>query len=239
MRHDNRTHDQLREIKITRHYTKHAGGSVLIQTGDTMVLCTATIENRVPPFLKGSGSGWLTAEYDMLPTSTHDRKRRGVTRGKPDGRTLEIQRLIGRSLRQAIDLTVIGERTIWIDCDVLQADGGTRTASINGAYIALCDLVNSMAEAENFAVNPIITQVAAISVGIVGEQPLLDLCYIEDASAEVDMNIVMDQNLNIIEIQGTGEGRAFSKAELDKLYGLAQSGIAEIIQLQKYSLEEN
>ncbi len=235
MRHDNRTNNQLRPIKITRHYTKHAGGSVLIQTGDTMVLCTATIENRVPPFLKGTGSGWLTAEYDMLPTSTHDRKRRAVTRGKQDGRTLEIQRLIGRSLRQSIDLTVIGERTIWVDCDVLQADGGTRTASINGAYIAVCDLINNLMKTEDFAVNPMISQVAAISVGIVGNQALLDLCYIEDSAADVDMNVVMDQNLNIIEIQGTGEGRAFNKAEFDQLYDLARAGIAEIIQLQRDS----
>ncbi len=235
MRHDNRTNTQLRPIKITRHYTKHAGGSVLIQTGDTMVLCTATIENRVPPFLKGTGSGWLTAEYDMLPTSTHDRKRRAVSRGKQDGRTLEIQRLIGRSLRQSIDLTVIGERTIWVDCDVLQADGGTRTASINGAYIAVCDLINNLMKAEDFAVNPIISQVAAISVGIVNGQALLDLCYVEDSAADVDMNVVMDQNLDIIEIQGTGEGRAFNKAEFDKLYDLARAGIAEIIKLQKDS----
>ncbi len=238
MRSDGRTDDQLRPIKITRPFTKHAAGSVLIETGQTMLLCTATLENRVPPFLRGSGSGWLTAEYDMLPSSTEERKRRSVTRGKPEGRTLEIQRLIGRSLRRAVDLTVIGERTIWIDCDVLQADGGTRTAAINGAYLALCDLLNDLAKAENFAVDPIIAQVAAISVGIVDERPLLDLCYVEDAAAAVDMNIVMDQNFNTIEIQGTGEERSFSKAELDQLYNLAEKGIAEIMQIQRRELED-
>ncbi len=233
MRTDGRMYDQLRTINIKRNYTKHADGSVLIQTGDTMVLCTATLENRVPPFLKGSGSGWLTAEYDMLPGSTQDRKRRGVTRGRPDGRSLEIQRLIGRSLRQAVDLTVIGERTIWIDCDVLQADGGTRTASINGAYIALCDLLAELQRREKFAVSPLLSQVAAISVGIVRDEPLLDLCYVEDSAAEVDMNVVMDDKLNVIEIQGTGEGRAFTKREFDQMYRLAESGIADILEIQR------
>ncbi len=238
MRNDKRAANQLRPIKIKRNYTKHAGGSVLIQTGETMLLCTATIDNRVPTFLRGSGSGWLTAEYDMLPSSTIERKRRAVSRGKPEGRTLEIQRLIGRSLRRAVDLTVIGERTIWIDCDVLQADGGTRTAAINGAYIALADLLRDLATREQFAVDPLIAQVAAISVGIVNDEPLLDLCYIEDSSAAVDMNIVMDQDLNTIEIQGTGEGRAFSKRELDQLHDLAAAGIADILTIQRQCLEE-
>ncbi len=227
----------LRPVEIEKNYTMHAHGSVLVKAGGTMVLCTAMVENKVPYFLKGQNQGWITAEYSMLPSSTQERKARAISRGKQDGRTMEIQRLIGRSLRAAVDLNKLGERTIWIDCDVLQADGGTRTASITGAYVALHEAINKLLADEELKVNPLKTQIAAVSVGIVDNEPMLDLCYIEDSKAEVDMNFVMDEHLNIVEIQGTGEGRNFSKIELDKLYDLAETGIKQLFEVQKKALE--
>lgn len=238
MRLDLRKTDQLRPIQITRNFTKYAPGSVLIKSGETVVLCSATVEQRVPPFLKGQNSGWLTAEYSMLPSSTQERKRRELSRGKPEGRTMEIQRLIGRSLRAVVDLEKLGEHTIWIDCDVIQADGGTRTASITGAYVALCDAVNSMLEAGQIKENPITSQIAAVSVGIVDEQAMLDLCYVEDSHAEVDANFVMTDQLEIVEIQGTAEGRSFNKTELDNMYQLAEVGIKQLLNYQQSALGE-
>lgn len=237
MRSDNRKNDALRNIKVTRNYTKYAEGSVLMEFGDTKVLCTASIEDKVPPFLKGTGEGWITSEYNMLPRSTHTRKPRDISKLKVDGRTMEIQRLIGRSLRSVVDLKALGERTIWIDCDVLQADGGTRTTSINGAFIALVDAVNKIHRETPFNSYPIRNFVSAISVGIVGEDKLLDLCYEEDSHAVVDMNVVMTDEGQYIEIQGTGEERPFSRADLNELLALAEKGAKQVLQAQKNALK--
>ncbi|WBW98825.1 ribonuclease PH [Oceanirhabdus sp. W0125-5] len=229
---NNRSNSDIREVSIQTNYTKHAEGSVLIAFGDTKVLCTAMIEDKVPPFLKGSGEGWITCEYRMLPSSTITRKPRASSKGKVDGRTMEIQRLIGRSLRSVVDLSALGERTIWIDCDVLQADGGTRTTSINGAYIALCHAVNKLIEDGSLKKSPINGQVAAISVGIVDGEPLSDLCYEEDSSATVDMNLVMTSKGEFIEIQGTGEERPFTKDELSQLMSIGEESIKKVIDIQ-------
>lgn len=237
MRIDGRKNDAHRNIRITRNYTKYAEGSVLMEFGDTKVLCTASIEEKVPPFLKGTGEGWITCEYNMLPRSTNTRKPRDISKLKIDGRTMEIQRLIGRSLRSVVDLKAIGERTIWIDCDVIQADGGTRTTSINGAFIALVDAVNKIHKETPFQAYPIRNFVAAISVGIVGQEKLLDLCYEEDSHAVVDMNVVMTDEGQFIEVQGTGEERPFSRADLDELLTLAEKGIKQIITTQKNTLK--
>ena len=236
MRPSGRNADQLRNIALTRHYTKHAEGSVLVEFGDTKVLCTASVEARVPPFLKGKGSGWVTAEYGMLPRSTGSRMRREANAGKQGGRTLEIQRLIGRSLRAAIDTEALGEHTITVDCDVIQADGGTRTASITGGYVALCDAVESLIKKRAIKKNPIYGSVAAISVGIFDGEAVLDLDYIEDSQAETDMNVVMNEAGGFIEVQGTAEGHAFSADELNSMLALARKGIEEIIALQRESL---
>jgi len=237
-RSDGRTPDQLRPISITRHYQRHAEGSVLICCGDTHVICSASISNSVPPFLKGKGQGWLTAEYGMLPRSTSTRMDREAARGKQSGRTQEIQRLIGRSLRAAIDLTQLGERTIHIDCDVIQADGGTRTASITGAYIALHDAVQHLLDTQQLAQSPLQNQVAAISVGIVNGIPVLDMNYEEDARCDTDMNVVMTSQGKLIEIQGTAEGNAFSRQEMHQLLDLAEQGIQQLIDLQRQSQEK-
>ncbi len=232
MRPSGRNNDQLRNIQIKRNYTRHAEGSVLIECGDTHVICNASVENRVPGFLKGKGSGWVTAEYGMLPRSTSSRMRREANAGKQGGRTMEIQRLIGRSLRACIDTKKLGERTITLDCDVIQADGGTRTASISGAYVALADAVQSLLDDGILNENPIHCQVAAISAGVYKGQPVLDLDYAEDSSAETDMNIVMDSNGGFIEIQGTAEGVSFNRDELNDMLDLARKGINEIFSLQ-------
>jgi ribonuclease PH len=233
MRIDGRKNDQLRPVKITRNYIKHAEGSVLIEVGDTKVICTASIEDKVPPFLKGHGEGWITCEYNMLPRSTQTRKPRDISRLKIDGRTMEIQRLIGRALRSAVDLKAIGEKTIWIDCDVIQADGGTRTSSISGAFVALVDAVNKLHKHTSFEVYPIRNFVSAVSVGIVKDTKILDLCYLEDSSAKVDMNIVMTDEGEFIEVQGTGEESPFSRKDLDELLALGEKGNKQMIQIQK------
>ena len=237
MRSDGRKNDQVRHAKITRNYIKHAEGSVLIEVGDTKVICTASIEEKVPPFLKGTGEGWITAEYNMLPRSTSTRKPRDISRLKIDGRTMEIQRLIGRALRSVVDLKALGEKTIWIDCDVLQADGGTRTTSITGSFVALVDAVNKLHQKKPFNVYPIRHFVSAVSVGIVGEEKVLDLCYEEDHVAKVDMNVVMTEEGEFIEIQGTGEAGPFSRKELDELLNLAEKGAKQMIQAQKDALK--
>ena len=231
-RHDNRAPDSLRPVIITRGYTKHAEGSVLIEFGDTKVLCTASVLDKVPPHKKGSGEGWVTAEYGMLPRSTHTRSDREAARGKQSGRTQEIQRLIGRALRSVVDLSKLGERTIQIDCDVIQADGGTRTASITGAYVALADAVAWLHAQGKITQSPIIDSVAAISVGVVGGVPMLDLDYNEDSNCDTDMNVVMTGKGGFVEIQGTAEGVPFSSEELNALLALAQKGIAQLGQLQ-------
>ena len=231
-----RSANALRPVTITRHYTKHAEGSVLIEFGDTKVLCTATVESGVPGFLRGSGQGWLTAEYGMLPRSTHTRSAREAAKGKQSGRTQEIQRLIGRSLRAIVDMRALGERTITFDCDVLQADGGTRTASITGAYVALADAVAAMRKKGDLKVDPLHGQVAAVSVGICGGVPVLDLDYREDSDAETDMNVVMNDGGAFIEVQGTAEGHAFRRNELDALLDLAAGGCLELIALQRAAL---
>ncbi len=232
MRYDGRQPDELRPVTITPNFTETAGGSVLITWGGTRVLCTAMLEAGTMPFLKDTGRGWLTAEYAMLPSSTLTRKKR-ESAGKPDGRSTEIKRLIGRSLRAAIDEEKLGENTIWIDCDVLQADGGTRTASITGSYVALVLGVKKWLAAGLIPEDPIVHQIAAVSVGIVGGQPVLDLPYKEDSGADVDMNLVMNEEGAFIEVQGTGEGRAFSEAELAALISLGKKGIAELMEKQK------
>ncbi|NLM36377.1 MAG: ribonuclease PH [Clostridiales bacterium] len=237
MRVDGRRNDALRQINITRNYTKYAEGSVLIEFGDTKVLCTASIEDKVPPFLKGSGEGWITSEYNMLPRATQVRKPRDISKLKVDGRTMEIQRLIGRALRSVVDLKALGERTIWIDCDVIQADGGTRTTSINGAFVALVDAVNKIHRVTPFDTYPIRNFVTAVSVGIVGQSKLLDLCYEEDSKAVVDMNVVITDEGEFIEVQGTGEERPFSRKDLDELLDLAEKGSKHIIQAQKNALK--
>jgi len=228
--------DQLRAIRITRQYTKHAEGSVLIECGDTKVICTASIEDKVPGFLKGKGQGWLTAEYGMLPRSTHSRMDREAARGKQSGRTQEIQRLIGRSLRAAFDLQAFGERTLHLDCDVIQADGGTRTASITGAMVAAYDAFSTLVERGVLDAVPVKHFVAAISVGVYQGTPVLDLDYIEDAGCDTDMNVVMTEQGHFIEVQGTAEGAAFDRAGMDRLLDLAQAGIADLVRLQKQSL---
>jgi ribonuclease PH len=237
MRPSNRAPDEMRDIKFTRNFTKHAEGSVLVEFGHTRVLCTATVEEKVPRFLKGKGKGWVTAEYGMLPRSTNTRMGREAARGKQGGRTLEIQRLIGRSLRAAVDLEALGERTITLDCDVIQADGGTRTASITGACVALCDAINNLIQQGLLKQNPIRNLVASISVGIYQGVPVLDLDYAEDSNAETDMNVVMDENGQFIEIQGTAEGKTFSMDEMMAMTELARTGIAEIVSHQKQALE--
>jgi ribonuclease PH len=237
MRIDGRKNDQIRNVKITRNYTKYAEGSVLVESGDTKVICTASIEEKVPIFLKGKGEGWITCEYNMLPRSTQVRKPRDISKGKIDGRTMEIQRLIGRALRSVVDLKALGEKTIWIDCDVIQADGGTRTASISGAFVALVDAVNKMHKKSSFNIYPVRSFVSAVSVGIVNNEKLLDLCYEEDSNAMVDMNVVLTDKNEFIEIQGTGEQRPFSRDELNELLDLAEKGAKHIIDVQKNSLK--
>ena len=226
----------LRPITITRSFTKHAEGSVLIEFGDTKVLCTASVLEKVPPHQKGSGEGWVTAEYGMLPRSTHTRSDREAARGKQSGRTQEIQRLIGRAMRSVFDLKRLGERTIHLDCDVLQADGGTRTAAITGAYVAARDAVNRLLHQKLITSDPIIDSVAAISVGIYQGVPVLDLDYAEDSDCDTDMNVVMTGRGGMIEVQGTAEGAPFSRSELDALLNLAQVGIEELTRIQKNAL---
>lgn len=238
MRLDGRQFDQLRIVKIERNYIKHAEGSVLISVGDTRVICTATIEERVPPFLRNSDKGWITAEYSMLPRATQVRNVRESAKGKLGGRTMEIQRLIGRALRSVVDLKQLGERTIWIDCDVIQADGGTRTASITGAFVAMVDALATMVEKEILPALPIRDFLAATSVGVVKGKNCLDLCYVEDSTALVDMNIVMTGEGKYIEIQGTGEENPFSREQLNDLLALGEKGIQELISLQKEALGE-
>lgn len=233
---DNRKTDEKRPVKIVRNYLKYAEGSVLIEVGNTKVICTASIDEKVPPFLKGMGEGWITSEYGMLPRSTQVRKPRESTKGKVDGRTMEIQRLIGRALRSVVDLKALGERTVWVDCDVIQADGGTRTASITGAFIALVDAVNKVYSETQFARYPITDYIAAISVGIINGEKMLDLCYEEDSNAQVDMNLVMTQAGEFVEIQGTGEERPFSRDDMNKLLELGEKGIKELIEIQKEAL---
>lgn len=232
----NRAADQLRPVRITRGYTIHAEGSVLIEFGDTRVLCTASVEEKVPGHKKGSGEGWVTAEYGMLPRATHTRGDREAARGKQSGRTQEIQRLIGRSMRAVFDLKKLGERTIHLDCDVLQADGGTRTAAITGAFVAAQDAVNKLLASGKLAATPIIGPVAAISVGIVQGTPLLDLEYTEDSACDTDMNVVMTGAGHYVEVQGTAEGVAFTRAEMDALLRLAEKGIAELVVMQQKAL---
>ena len=232
-----RAPDQLRPVRFTRAHGKHAEGSVLIEFGDTQVLCTASVEESVPQFLRGKNQGWITAEYGMVPRATHTRTAREAARGKQSGRTQEIQRLIGRSLRAVADLRALGERTVTLDCDVLQADGGTRTASITGAYVALARACARLVERRLIAANPLHGQVAAVSVGIVGGMPVLDLDYAEDSQAETDMNVVMNNGGAFIEIQGTAEGHAFRRHELDALLNLAAGGIGELLALQAQALD--
>ncbi|WP_298931510.1 ribonuclease PH [uncultured Ramlibacter sp.] len=231
-----RAADQLRPIRITRGFTIHAEGSVLIEFGDTRVLCTASVEDRVPPHKRGSGEGWVTAEYGMLPRATHTRSDREAARGKQSGRTQEIQRLIGRSMRAVFDLKALGERTIHLDCDVLQADGGTRTAAITGAFVAAQDAVNKLLADKKLTASPITGPVAAVSVGIVQGLPLLDLEYIEDVACDTDMNVVMTGAGHFVEVQGTAEGVAFTRTEMDELLRLAEKGIAELVLLQQRAL---
>lgn len=236
-RFDGRQFDELRPVKITRRYTEIPEGSVLIEIGKTKVLCTASIEERVPPFQKGTGSGWVTAEYSMLPRATGIRNQREATKGKLGGRTMEIQRLIGRALRSVVDFSKLGERTIWLDCDVLQADGGTRTASITGAYVALVDAVNFLLHNNIVAENPLTDSIAAVSVGKVDGEAVVDLSYEEDSKAEVDMNIVMTGSGKFVELQGTAEGEAFDRSDLDKFLALGELGIRKLLQEQKAALE--
>ncbi len=238
MRPDGRKYDELRDITITRNYLKSAEGSVLIEMGDTKVLCAASIENKVPPFLRDTNRGWVTGEYAMLPRSTDTRTVRESARGKIGGRTHEIQRLIGRSMRSVVDLDALGERTIWLDCDVIQADGGTRTASITGAYVALKDAVSFAMENKLIGVQPVKDYVAAISVGIIDGEVRLDLPYVEDSNAEVDMNVVMTGAGKFIEVQGTAETNPFSSDNLQEMLGLAESGIKKLIAIQKEVLGE-
>jgi len=236
IRSHNRSASQIRPIQITKNFTKHADGSVLIAYGDTKVICTATINESVPSFLKGKNQGWLTAEYGMLPGSTNERVQREAVRGKQSGRTMEIQRLIGRSLRAVVDLSRLGERTLQIDCDVIQADGGTRTASITGAFVALHEAVSRLIDRQAIEVSPILDHVAAVSVGIYQGVPVLDLDYQEDSACDTDMNIIMTGNNGIVEIQGTAEGTAFNRAELNQMLNLAEKGIQELITIQKTTL---
>jgi ribonuclease PH len=236
MRPSNRSPGQLRAIAITRRYTKHAEGSVLIECGDTKVICTASVDEKVPPHQKGTGQGWVTAEYGMLPRSTGSRMAREAAKGKQTGRTQEIQRLIGRSLRAVVDLKKLGERTLQIDCDVIQADGGTRTASITGAFVALHDAVSGLVSKGLIAESPLIDFVAAVSVGVYRGAPVLDLDYAEDSECDTDMNVVMTGAGNFVEIQGTAEGHAFTRAEMDQMLRLAEDGIAQLVEKQRRAL---
>lgn len=236
MRSDGRKNDQMREVRITRGFLKTSEGSALIEMGDTKVICSATIEEKVPPFLKDQKRGWVTAEYGMLPRSTQTRMMRESVAGKVGGRTHEIQRLIGRVLRSVVDLSALGERTIWIDCDVIQADGGTRTASITGAFLCVVDALDFALNRGLISTNPLCGHLAAVSVGMVGGEPRLDLCYEEDSSADVDMNIVMTDGGRFVEIQGTAERDPFSREDLNSLLALAEKGIRELISLQKKHL---
>ena len=238
MRPSGRTADQLREVKITREYTMHAEGSVLVEFGNTKVICTASVDRGVPRFLKGSGQGWVTAEYGMLPRSTTERMGREAARGKQGGRTLEIQRLIGRSLRAAVDMKKLGENTINIDCDVIQADGGTRTASITGACVALVDAIRHMQRRKMIKTDPLVQLIASVSVGMYKGSPVLDLDYPEDSNADTDMNVVMTEEGGFIEIQGTAEAAPFSQNEMTAMLALAKSGIDELVVLQKKALNE-
>ena len=237
MRPSQRKPDQLRAIRITRHYTKHAEGSVLIECGDTKVICTASVEERVPPHKRGSGEGWVTAEYGMLPRSTGERMQREAAKGKQSGRTQEIQRLIGRSLRAVVDLGKLGERTITLDCDVIQADGGTRTASITGSFVALHDAVSGLMKKGLVKENPLREAVAAISVGIYEGMPVLDLDYVEDSACDTDMNVVMLGSGHFVEVQGTAEGHPFSREEMDTLLELAKHGIGQLVEMQQKALQ--
>ncbi|MEK6734973.1 MAG: ribonuclease PH [Pseudomonadota bacterium] len=236
MRSHNRNPAQIRPVKITRHYTKHADGAILIECGDTKVICTASVSEQVPSFLKGKGQGWLTAEYGMLPCSTNERMQREAARGKQSGRTMEIQRLIGRALRSIVDLRKLGERTIQIDCDVIQADGGTRTASITGAFVALHDAMENLLYKQLIEASPLLDHVAAISVGMHQGMPILDLDYEEDSSCDTDMNVVMTGKLGMVEVQGTAEGTPFSREELATMLDMAQQGIQELVAIQKSAL---
>ena len=238
MRPSGRQPSELRAVKITRGYTKHAEGSVLVEFGDTKVICTASVEARVPRFLKGKGRGWVTAEYGMLPRSTTDRMGREAARGKQGGRTLEIQRLIGRSLRAAVDLEALGERMIAIDCDVIQADGGTRTASITGACVALVDAISYLREQDLLDKNPLVNMIASVSVGVFQGTPVLDLDYAEDSNAETDMNVVMNDKGGFIEVQGTAEGDAYSRDELNAMLDLADQGIRQLLEIQQAALSD-
>jgi ribonuclease PH len=234
LRHDGRRPDQLRPVTITRDYLRHPEGSVLVEFGDTKVICTASLEDKVPPFLKGQGKGWVTSEYGMLPRSTNTRMNR--ERGGPSGRSQEIQRLVGRSLRSVVEMAKLGERTVWVDCDVIQADGGTRTAAITGAFVAVADAIARLVKTGALPGSPIRDCVAAISVGMVGNRPVLDLNYVEDSTADVDMNVVMTGAGAFVEVQGTAEQTPFSKARLDDLLALAGDGIARLVGLQRRAL---
>ena len=236
MRPSGRENNEMRKIKITRNYTKHAEGSVLIEFGDTKVLCTASVEERIPPWLRGKGKGWVTAEYGMLPRSTNSRMGREASRGKQGGRTVEIQRLIGRSLRAALDLSKLGENTITIDCDVIQADGGTRTAAITGACVAMVDAINYLQRKKLLSQDPLRHMIASVSVGIYQGVPVLDLDYPEDSAADTDMNVIMAESGDFIEVQGTAEGNTFNRDELNSLLDLASDGIAELIVKQREAL---
>ena len=231
-----RSNEEPRKVKITRDYLMHPEGSVLIECGNTKVICTACVEDKVPPFLKGTETGWVSAEYSMLPGSTATRKSRDIGKLKLDGRSQEIQRLIGRALRSVVDFNKLGERTIWIDCDVIQADGGTRTASITGGFVAMCIAMYKLYQENIITELPVKTYVSAISVGIVGDVPMLDLCYEEDSNADVDMNVIMTSKGEFVEIQGTGEERPFTKEELNTLLGYAEKGCKELFEVQKEAL---
>ncbi|MGE5630873.1 MAG: ribonuclease PH [Caulobacteraceae bacterium] len=233
---DGRKNDETRPVKITRNYLKHAEGSVLIETGDTKVICTASVDDKVPPFIKGTGKGWVTSEYGMLPRSTEVRKPRESARGKVDGRTMEIQRLIGRALRSIVNLEKLGEMTIYIDCDVIQADGGTRTASITGSFVALVDALNRLVEQEKLKEIPLNGYIAATSVGVKEGEVILDLNYAEDSTCQVDMNLVMTDKGQFVEIQGTGEESPFTKEELQEMLRLGEKGIKDLIEIQKQAL---
>jgi len=237
-RSDGRKNDELRKIEFTRHYTKYAEGSVLVKSGETLIICNASVENKVPHFLRGENQGWVTAEYSLLPRSTNQRVVREIAKGRPSGRTQEIQRLIGRALRSVVDLGLLGENTIWVDCDVIQADGGTRTAALSGAFVALVDAVNYMLDKNMIKKSPLKSFLAATSVGIVDGEKLLDLSFSEDSRAQVDLNLVMTDQEEVVEIQGTAEGEPFSLDDLEQMMFLAQLGIQEIIERQKESIGE-
>ncbi|MCL4536116.1 MAG: ribonuclease PH [Nitrospirae bacterium] len=239
MRPDGRKNDELRKVDVTRNFIKTAEGSVLIEVGNTRVICTASIEDKVPPFLRDQKKGWVTAEYGMIPRATHTRTMRESTSGRVGGRTQEIQRLIGRALRAVVDLEVLGERTVWIDCDVIQADGGTRTASITGAFIALNDALYHALKNGMINRNPVKDYLAAVSVGIINSEPRLDLCYAEDSAAEVDMNVVMTESGRIVEIQGTAEAEPFSRDMLNSMLSLSEKGIGELVKIQREIVKSN